>query len=88
MKQDKNQNANLKTRNLHWAAWKTTLEEKTDKRCVSGKLQRIMHHLMITFIFIFFKVVQVHSFYKESEFFIRCKDGTNFMKINFLFNNV
>lgn len=35
MKQDKNQKANLKTRNLHWAAWKTTLEDKTDKKvCV------------------------------------------------------
>lgn len=35
MKQDKNQKANFKTKNLHWAAWKTTLEEKTDKKaCV------------------------------------------------------
>lgn len=48
MKQDKNQKANLKTRNLHWAAWKTTLEDKTDKKVCVWKTTENYVSSMIT----------------------------------------
>lgn len=58
MKQDKNQNANLKTRNLHWAAWKTTLEEKTDKKvCVWKTTENYVWSMITLIFFINFKFI-------------------------------
>lgn len=54
MKQDKNQKANFKTRNLHWAAWKTTLEEKTDKKVCVWKILMITLIFFVNFKFIVF----------------------------------